>query len=428
MAVAVSDIGTVATASSSTTVNPSAPSGSGGTLVMFLAQAIATTPADPTGWTQRATRVNSSNIRIVVWDRQSDGTADDSPTITVASATSLAAVIIRLSGTDSSSFDNAQTTVDNIIDSSGDIPAITVANNDSIQLVGNASTGVAGGGNCTYNSPLSQIVSQTSTRSLSVASGARNAGSIAADTFTQAASGRKSVGTLIYQPAAGGGTTVSPGDASATASAVAPTVILGSVSISPGNASATATAVDPTVVLGSVTVAPGDATATGSAVDPTAVLGSITVSPGAAEATASVVDPAVTGDGISVASGAASATASAVDPTVVMGSIIVTPGAASASGAAVDPAVILGSVTVSPGAATATASAVAPSVSAGEAVEIALGVFFVVEFVVQISIDGGTGGQWDEGIRAPALARGFAAPPIRQTLAAPTLLRTDAEG
>lgn len=63
-----------------------------------------------------------------------------------------------------------------------------------------------------------------------------------------------------------------------------------------------------------------------------------------------------------------------------------------------------------------------------ESFEITLGVFFPVEFVVQISIDGGTGGQWDEGISAPALTRGFAAPPIRQAIEAPTLTRTDAEG
>lgn len=51
-----------------------------------------------------------------------------------------------------------------------------------------------------------------------------------------------------------------------------------------------------------------------------------------------------------------------------------------------------------------------------------------VEFVVEISVDGGTGGQWDEGIRGPELKRAISAPPLRQSLAAPELKRTDAEG
>jgi len=203
MAVTVANIGSVVTATATTTIDTTAPSGSGGTLVLFVSSAISTTPTTPTGWTQRATAINSSNVRITVWDRQSDGGADDSPTVTVASSTNIYSLTLRLAGVDASSFDNAQTTQDNSIDTTGDIPGFTVAENDSLQLVGVTGTAAAIN-NCTYNSPVTQIV--TGTGRLSIAEAARNAGTIGADTFTIASGARKSVATLIYKPAAGGGT------------------------------------------------------------------------------------------------------------------------------------------------------------------------------------------------------------------------------
>lgn len=427
MAIAVDAISANGGGSGASSYATSAPSGSGGVLVMGVSQVpTLRTVTTPTGWTQVGSAITDgfSAVRISTYYRVADGTADDTPTVSFSGTANATIFIVRLSGVDTSDVLDVSATGSSTGTASPPIPTVTttVADAGLLCFLGcdtsisptTVSTWTYEGGLTNRQNIWSKI--------------ATTAGSYGGETATLSSSNQYVARTLAFNPAASGGETVSPGAASATASAVDPTVILGSVSISPGNASATATAVDPTVVMGSITVAPGDATATGAAVDPTVILGSVTVSPGVATATASVVDPTVTGDGISVSPGAASAAASAVAPTVVIGSIVVSPGAASASGAAVDPAVILGSVTVSPGAATATASAVAPSVSAGEAVEIALGVFFVVEFVVQISIDGGTGGQWDEGIKAPALARGFAAPPIRQTLAAPTLLRTDAEG
>lgn len=180
---------------------------------------------------------------------------------------------------------------------------------------------------------------------------------------------------VVTYTAAGGSVTVDLAvlPASATATAVAPTVVQGSLTIAPAAASATATAVAPTVIQSSVTVdlAALPATATATAVAPTVVQGSITLDLASvpATATATAIAPTIPGgdETVDLAGDPATATATAVAPTVVLGSITLDLAAlpATATSAAVAPTVVLGSVTVAPEAATATASAVAPDVVLG---------------------------------------------------------------
>jgi hypothetical protein len=145
------------------------------------------------------------------------------------------------------------------------------------------------------------------------------------------------VGVAFAIAPAAASVTVAPAAASVASSAVAPTVVRGSLSIAPGIASAVATALAP-AVINVVTLTPSAAQAATSAVSPTVALGSTSASPSAA-----------------------SVVTSAVAPTVVLGSIVVSPAVASISSSAVAPTVVLGSITISPGAASAATSAVAPS-------------------------------------------------------------------
>lgn len=224
-----------------------------------------------------------------------------------------------------------------------------------------------------------------------------------------------------------GSTTATPSEASATASAIDPTPVAGSLAVAPDVASATASAVGPTVQIGGLIVTPAAAAATASAVDPTAVLGSITITAGDASATASAVDPTPIAGSVTVAPAAASAAASAIAPAVVAGSITVAPSAASAAASAVDPNPIAGSITITADAAIATASAVAPTIP-GEATAATISIWLKVDCVIKMLVDDGTGGEWDDGIKAPRIKRGIAAAPLRQQLKAPELLQTDAEG
>lgn len=167
--------------------------------------------------------------------------------------------------------------------------------------------------------------------------------------------------------AAGGGVTVAPATASATASAISPAVIQSSLSIAPANAQGVASAVDPAVVLGSLTINPAAGLMTASAVDPAVVQGSISIAPGSAQALAAAVDPTVVQGSVSLTPGVASATASASGPTVIIGGggVTVTPAAAVATASAIDPAVVQGSVSIAPAKAQGVASAVNPAVVLG---------------------------------------------------------------
>lgn len=150
-------------------------------------------------------------------------------------------------------------------------------------------------------------------------------------------------------------------------------------------AAATASAVDPTAVLGSITVTAGVVAATASAADPTPIAGSVTVTPEAATAAASAIAPSITG-----------------------GSLTVSPDAAVAAASAADPGVVLGAVSASPGAASASASAVAPTVTVSDVVAILQTIPFAVEMVVYVTVyPGGTPPQY-----APRLAREAFAPPL----------------
>jgi hypothetical protein len=157
------------------------------------------------------------------------------------------------------------------------------------------------------------------------------------------------VWAAIKQASAGGTTTVTPGTATATAAANAPTV---KITMLPGTATATGQANAPTV---QARATPGTATATGSANAPTV---KVTVTPGTATATGQANEPAVQ---IRVTPGTATATGDANPPVNVGENLTrVTPGTATATGAANTPTV---TIRVTPGTATATGQANAPTVA-----------------------------------------------------------------
>jgi hypothetical protein len=111
----------------------------------------------------------------------------------------------------------------------------------------------------------------------------------------------------------GSGVTVTPANAAAGATAVAPTVVRGAISTTPANAAAAAAAIAPTIVLGApVTVTPTFAASTAAAIAPTVALGSpVTVTPAHASAAASAVAPTVIRGAITVIPGAGNAATSA---------------------------------------------------------------------------------------------------------------------
>lgn len=157
-------------------------------------------------------------------------------------------------------------------------------------------------------------------------------------------------------------TTVSPPAATATATAVAPTVTASST-VAAVAATATATAVAPTVgTNASATVVAVAATATASASAPV-VSADSSVTAVAATATATALAPTVDGTGnATIEPPAATATATAVAPSLTWGaSVAATP--ATATAAAVAPTVSgTSNATVTAVAATATAAAIAPSI------------------------------------------------------------------
>jgi len=155
---------------------------------------------------------------------------------------------------------------------------------------------------------------------------------------------------------------VVPAFAAATASAIDPTVILGSTVAAPGVASAVPSALDPAVVLGSLVIIPTEALAYGAAQDPSVIKGSISLTPAEASALSSALDPAIVLGSLSLTPEVAAALAQAIDPTVILGSIGITPAEALGYGVAVDPTVLEGAVVVTPAEALALASALDPDV------------------------------------------------------------------
>lgn len=207
-AVAIANVGTEASGAGSAAV--SAPSGSGGILAMCVIHSATTAFTTPTNWNARATITQANGARVAWFDRVSDGGSDDSPTVSAASGTTtLKAVILRLSGTPTSSYYDSSAAVtvkDDSIDGTGDIPTFTVANNDSLQLVGIWNSGNTGM-TYTFNSPVTEqaAFSLTSSPRGTMAYASRNAGSVSADTFTMSTAGRKAVASIVYLPDTVGG-------------------------------------------------------------------------------------------------------------------------------------------------------------------------------------------------------------------------------
>jgi hypothetical protein len=208
MAVTITDVGTVA--SGAGTASPTAPSGSGGVLVLFATHRSLTTMNDPTGWTRRGRANQGNGLYVYLWDRVSDGGADDSPTVTATSGTiAMNAAILRLSGTDPTSYFDIGSRVtwfDNSIDGSGAIPTFNVSDNDSLQFLATANQ--SNSASWTFNSPLSEsgLIERTAAPGMVIAQAARNSGTVAADTYTTSLSVRKAGISVCYCPPRGGAT------------------------------------------------------------------------------------------------------------------------------------------------------------------------------------------------------------------------------
>lgn len=165
-----------------------------------------------------------------------------------------------------------------------------------------------------------------------------------------------------------GGITVLPSAAASTATAIAPTVIYGALAVTPAQASASATAISPTVIHGALAVIPAVASAAGAAVPPTVVYGAVSLAPAVAAAVATAIAPSVqAGGAVSLAPAPAATAATAIAPTVVLGAVTVLPAVASVAAAAVSPAVVYGALSITPTTATAAATAIAPTVLIGAA-------------------------------------------------------------
>ncbi len=170
---------------------------------------------------------------------------------------------------------------------------------------------------------------------------------------------------------------VNPGVATLTLTAFAPTVAVSDhQTVAPGVAALTLTAFAPTIgVTAHVTVAPGLATLSITAFAPTiAVTADVPVTPGVAALTLTAFAPTIgVTDLITVAPGLASLTITAFAPVVqVTGDIVVAPGVASLSITAFAPT-ITQITTVAPGLATLSLTAFAPTVAVTDHVTVTPG-------------------------------------------------------
>lgn len=149
---------------------------------------------------------------------------------------------------------------------------------------------------------------------------------------------------LDASSAGGGGVSVTPTEAAAAGTVVAPTVILGSLTIGPAAAAAVGAVVAPTVQAGSLSLAPATATAKSDTVNPSVSVGGggTTVSPATASASGIVVDPTVRLGSHSFAPGIATAVGAVAAPTVIIpgGGLVVDAGASEARGDTIGPTVV----------------------------------------------------------------------------------------
>jgi hypothetical protein len=141
------------------------------------------------------------------------------------------------------------------------------------------------------------------------------------------------------------GTSVTPGEATATITATAPSVVQSSLSVTPAGGQVAATATAPTVRQGSLSITPTAPSIAATATSPSVVQGSVSITPAAATVTITASDPTVLGggpSGTSVTPPEATATITATAPTVRQGSLSVSPTGASVAVTATGPTVVIG--------------------------------------------------------------------------------------
>jgi hypothetical protein len=198
----VASVGAVTTGSD-TTAEVSAPSGvaSGDFLVIvFVCENNNNLASSPTGWTQRLSTSSSFGAtRVVMLTRTADGTADDTPVLSISGAVAVGwqTVMLRITGHDG--YDTAATGNANS-GSSITVPSITTGKNNNLLVCGvmtasaDLTTGPSGW--------TTEVQSEPAQNTMLVFSKViPSAGSYSGDTVTVSASGQWSIGVVSVNSA-----------------------------------------------------------------------------------------------------------------------------------------------------------------------------------------------------------------------------------
>lgn len=200
----------------------SAPSGVsvGDLLLLCVGTEISTTITPPSpAWTQIDQMIEGGTaVAGGVWRRIADGTADDTPTVSLADTRDYDAFIMRITGHDAASPIGVHSSFsDNTSDAAFDHPDVTVGDNDSLGLifvVGANGTGSLSAYPAGWTSTIFHDAGAfyTYTALKTLAAGATGTGTI---TFTLS---QRKVGFIVaIKPATGGGTVVGKGSTQSNA-------------------------------------------------------------------------------------------------------------------------------------------------------------------------------------------------------------------
>lgn len=200
-----SSIGAVAQGTGVTSLATNAPSGSGGQLVLAVVNSTSNSITTPTNWTQEGNAADGfSGQRTAVYTRISDGSADDTPTLSFGGSTDATARIVRLSGTHATTPRDTQATQTQTSGSTAAVAGITTAEADEVIVA------VIGTDGATINSDPSgwtqRSINNDTTRSLGIwTRTAATAGAYGTETVNLLFSDQATRITSAYKSAAGGG-------------------------------------------------------------------------------------------------------------------------------------------------------------------------------------------------------------------------------
>jgi len=187
----------------------SAPAGvAAGNLLVLLVSTRGggiTIPSAPTGWIHQVSQTNAGGTTVHLLTRVADGTATDTPTVTLSATPTdgWQTVILKITGQDSPFLDDSGGGTDNVNDATINTPAVAVAEGASLVIA-------AISAEATTSLPISWPAEYTSrgenaasNHSSGIATREANTGTLAAQTITlAAAASQKTVGILVINPAA----------------------------------------------------------------------------------------------------------------------------------------------------------------------------------------------------------------------------------